>query len=93
MTYLLQHDFYDSYFIFAHSIIRQSREVGPHKQVKEDAESVTQQLLILVQYTAVSTSCLFVFGVISEIQFGILHTFGFGANFNIWLSGVGAELK
>lgn len=36
----------DRYFL------KQSREVGPHKQVKEDAESVTQQLLILVQYTA-----------------------------------------
>uniref|UniRef100_A0A803MVU9 DUF3475 domain-containing protein n=1 Tax=Chenopodium quinoa TaxID=63459 RepID=A0A803MVU9_CHEQI len=36
----------DRYFL------KQSREVGPRKQLKEDAESVTQQLLILVQYTA-----------------------------------------
>ncbi|KAH9602267.1 hypothetical protein KSS87_015428 [Heliosperma pusillum] len=31
---------------------RQSREGSPHKQLKEDAESVTHQLSILVQHTA-----------------------------------------
>lgn len=36
----------DRYFL------KQSQEVCPRKQLKEDAEAVTQQLLILVQYTA-----------------------------------------
>ncbi|XP_074292951.1 protein PSK SIMULATOR 1-like [Silene latifolia] len=36
----------DRYFL------KQSREGSPHKQLKEDAESVTQQLTILVQHTA-----------------------------------------
>ncbi|KAK9732943.1 hypothetical protein RND81_04G033200 [Saponaria officinalis] len=36
----------DRYFL------KQSGEVSPSKQLKEDAESVTQQLMILVQYTS-----------------------------------------
>lgn len=36
----------DRYFV------KQSREIGHRNQLKEDAESVTQQLMILVQYTA-----------------------------------------
>lgn len=33
-------------------ILKQSRDVSPHKQLKEDAKSLIQQLMILVQYTA-----------------------------------------
>lgn len=36
----------DRYFM------KQSGQVSPHKQLKEDAETVMQQLIILVQYTA-----------------------------------------